>query len=321
MLLDQVASAAHVGQCRETEEVDLEQANRLAGFHRELRDLPQRHRTAFFAVVVGAGFGQAMQRQVFAERTVGDDHARRVSRSVAADALQFRRRVDHLLDFRHRVVHLLEFGVVLDVNFDRLLLRLGRDQADGLVDQRQIDIERAPHVADGGFRAQRPEGDDRRDFILAVLACRVVDHLAPAVVGVVEVDIGHTDTTGVEEALEQQVIFNRVDVGDAEAVSDDAARARTAHVPPDVGVAGELAQIPDDQEVGVEAHLLDDAQFVVQPLAQVGVVGIGCRSASRCPFPPARAGMIRGSDSPPARGRRAGDSPYGRGRSRTSRRL
>ena len=150
-------------------------------------------------------FGQAMQRNVFVQRLVGDDDARRVGRGVAADALKRGRRVDHGVNFGDRVVHRLEFGIVLDVLMHRLGLRLGRDQARRLIDQRQIDVERAPHVADGGFRAQRPEGDDRRDLILAVFARRVADHLGAAVVGEVHVNIGHTDATGVEEALEEQI--------------------------------------------------------------------------------------------------------------------
>ena len=119
----------------------------------------------------------------------------------------------------------MQFGIFFDVNLDWLGLRLGRDQARRLIDQRQIDVERASYVADGGFRAERPEGDDGGDFIFAVFARRVVDHFGAAVVGVVEVDVGHTDATGIEEALKQQVILNRVDVGDAEAVGGDAARA------------------------------------------------------------------------------------------------
>jgi len=38
-------------------------------------------------------------------------------------------------------------------------------------------------------------------------------------------------------------------------------------------VAGELAQVPHDQEIGVEAHLVDHAQFVVQPGTDHGIVG------------------------------------------------
>ena len=42
----------------------------------------------------------------------------------------------------------------------------------------------------------------------------------------------------------------------------------------DAMIAGEDAQVPDDEEVGIEAHRVDDAQLVVQPLADFGAVAI-----------------------------------------------
>ena len=63
----------------------------------------------------------------------------------------------------------------------------------------------------------------------AVALGRVLDHLA-AVAGVeVHVDVGHLLAARVEEPLEQQVVLDRVDVDDAQAVGD--ARARRAPPP------------------------------------------------------------------------------------------
>ena len=48
-----------------------------------------------------------------------------------------------------------------------------------------------------------------------------------------------------------------LDQGDIEAVGDDRAVAGAAGVVPDALLAGIAAQVPHDEEIGVEAHLVD----------------------------------------------------------------
>ena len=145
----------------------------------------------------------------------------------------------------------------------------------------------------------RPKVTICATWSLAVLLDRVADHLLALVVGEVQVEVGHGDAAGVEEALEDQVVLERVDAGDARAVGDERAGARAAHVPPDVAAAGKVAQVGHDQEVDVEAHLVDDravrvlcapapsgslALLAVEPrqpflgqVAQIGLVGEALR--------------------------------------------
>jgi hypothetical protein len=52
---------------------------------------------------------------------------------------------------------------------------------------------------------QRPEGDDLPDGVGAVLVADVLDDLAAALLAEVDVEVGHRDAFGIEEALEQQV--------------------------------------------------------------------------------------------------------------------
>ena len=63
-----------------------------------------------------------------------------------------------------------------------------------------------------------------------------------------------------------------LDQGDIQAVGHDRAGRRAAGVVPDALLAGVAAQVPDDQEIGVETHLVDDAQLVIQALAGFGQV-------------------------------------------------
>ena len=94
----------------------------------------------------------------------------------------------------------------------------------------------------------------------------------------------------VEEALEEQVVLERVDVGDAERVAHDGAGGRAAAGPHgDAVVLGELDVVPDDEEVGVEAHLADDAELEVEALAHLAPTARR-RSGARGPARTARAG-------------------------------
>ncbi len=87
----------------------------------------------------------------------------------------------------------------------------------------------------------------------------VFHHLRSAVIPEIQIDIRHGHTPGVEEPLEDQTVLDRVDKGDLQGISHDRAGGRTTGVVPDALFFGVLAQIPHDQEVSIEPHLVDDA--------------------------------------------------------------
>lgn len=253
------------------------------------------------AAEAGVTAGGAVEGDVFDERLVGDDDAGGVARGVAGDAFEAAGGVEKLFDHLFVFIFFEQFGgvefmvVVEDVvDFDRFTGD-SRDHAGEGVDIGEGDIEGAADVADGGAGAHGTEGDDLGDFFVAVAAHGVFDHEVADVIGVVEVDIGHGDAAGVEEAFEDEAVGDGVDAGDAEGVGDDGAGAGAADVPPDVvsfpfivavigvgvavffppfvGTGGEFAQVPDDEEVGFEAHAADDAEFMFEAGAELFVVG------------------------------------------------
>ena len=122
-----------------------------------------------------------------------------------------------------------------------------------------------PDVADDGLRLHRPERDDLRDVLAAVLARDVVDDLAAAALAEVDVDVGQRDALGVEEALEDQVELERIDVGDAQAVGDQAAGRRpAARADRNAPLARVADEVPDDQEVARVLHPLDHLDLVAR---------------------------------------------------------
>src|SRR5690606_34979604 len=83
----------------------------------------------------------------------------------------------------------------------------------------------------------------------------------------VDVEVGRGLPVQVEEALEIEVEFQGTDVRNAQAVADDAVGSTA---PPDVHKAhagAVLYDVPGDEKVGTEVHLVNDFQFFFHPLA------------------------------------------------------
>ena len=121
--------------------------------------------------------------------------------------------------------------------------------------------------------------------IAPVLVGHVPDDLVAAVVGEVDVHVGHGDPLGVQESLEQEAVTHGIDVRDPQTVGDERARRRA---PPrtdgDPGLPRVVDEVPDHQEVAGEAHLLDDGQLVAEPRLQ----GVARRGAVPLAQPVAR---------------------------------
>ena len=97
----------------------------------------------------------------------------------------------------------------------------------------------------------------------------VVDDALAPVHGEVDVHVRHRLAARVEHALEEEVVADRVDVGDLEAVRDErAGGGAAAGADADAVPLREGDEVPDDEEVVGEAHLADGLQLVLQSFAQ-----------------------------------------------------
>ena len=103
---------------------------------------------------------------------------------------------------------------------------------------------------------------------LAILLRHPVKHLSATCIIEVGINIGEGYTVGVEETLEQQVILQRIEVGDAEAVCyhrtcGTTATRTYAHAQL---LAGGANEVHHDEEVTRETHGLHDVQLEVDAL-------------------------------------------------------
>ena len=135
---------------------------------------------------------------------------------VAREAFERARQVDEVLDLLVFLVEALELGLLLERVVERDA-ELERNQLGDLVDEAVAHAEHAAHVAHHRLRGHGAVGDDLRDALAAVLLRDVFDDAVAAVHAEVDVEVGHRHAFGVQEALEQQVVVQRIEVGDAEA--------------------------------------------------------------------------------------------------------
>ena len=147
------------------------------------------------------------------------------------------------------LLHLLQDGVLFERLGERHVER-GRNRLGDAVGVGVRDVHDARHIAHDGAGLHRAERDDLRDVGAAVLVRDVLDDFSAAALAEVDVDVGQRHALRVQEALEDEVVLNRIDVGDPQAIGDEAARRRSAPRPHRNPALARVAdEIPRDQEV------------------------------------------------------------------------
>ncbi|MNM80078.1 hypothetical protein D3C81_920280 [compost metagenome] len=230
------------------------------------------HQTGSFNVVlVELGYQAVAGLVAIDRREVGqlgrcDNHTTGVLADVTHNALKLAR---HLPDFRSLLIDLDEVTQDLflfvgffqgHADFERNHLRQTIRQAIGLALHPR-------HIADHSFCRHGTEGDDLAYRVAAVLFGHVVDHAVATIHAEVDVEVGHGYPFRVEETFEQQVIFQRVEVGDLLYVGHQRPGTRsTARAHGYTVALGPLDKVHHDQEVTGEPHLDDDIQLEIQPV-------------------------------------------------------
>ena len=183
--------------------------------------------------------------QVLGERLFGDDDGRRVDTVLASQSLEALGHVDDPAGLLVGGVHLAQAlgrGVPVVEPLDAVETCPQRgvathdERRHGFGDPVADEIRVAEHpsgVAHRGPRLDGREGHDLRHPVRAVALGGVADHLAPVALVEVHVDVGHLLAPRVQEAFEEQVVADRVEIDDPEAVGDATPRGRAAaRVPP-----------------------------------------------------------------------------------------
>ena len=244
-----VQGIADHGQRAQAQKVHLQKAQPLDGAH---------------GILGGDDLVVALQGNILHHGLAGNQHARGMGGGVAGHAFQRHGHVDQALHLGLFLIHAVQQGRELQ----RLLQRHAQVEGHGLGHRVGVLIAHAQHpahVADDGLGRHGAEGDDLAHMIGAVLAGHIIDDLLTALVAEVHVDVGHGHALRVQEALEQQLILQRVQHGDAQGIRHDGACAAAAPwADHDALLLGVMDEIPHNKEVIHIAHAGNHAQLVVQ---------------------------------------------------------
>ena len=108
------------------------------------------------------------------------------------------------------------------------------------------------------------EGDrcaQQSHMVLAIFIENVLDDCVPILPREIEVEVRRAGPHRVEETLKVQVQLNGVDISDFQAVGHHAVGAATTPHMVEALFHGKLHNLPSDEEIGAEAHPLDDVQL------------------------------------------------------------
>ena len=161
--------------------------------------------------------------------------------SVPGHTLQLLCGIDQFAYALFSFVSGVQFWVLLERAFQRHIQGEGHHLGDA-VDLRIAHAHHAAHIAQHAARSHSAKGNDLRHVIRAIFIRHIGDHLASALVIEIDIQIGHGHALRVQKALEEQIVFQRVDARDIQGIRHDGARAAAA---PRAHQDAVLARVPD----------------------------------------------------------------------------
>ena len=221
-----------------------------------------------------AALGIELDGRIFGDALRRDHYAGGMHADVPGVAFDLAREVENLPRLRIVVIEFFEFGHVLQGAVDRnreALLAEG-NYLGYLVAERVGVAEGAGNVAHGCARHHGAECSDLHHVVSAVFLPRIFDELVAAIVGNVHIDVRRARALGIEEALERQVEFHRVDRCDATDVGDHRACGGATRVGVNPLSPRVMQKVGDDEKVRRISFLLDDFELVVDALSELGAV-------------------------------------------------
>ncbi len=185
---------------------------------------------------------------------------------VTGHPFQLARHIDQRSDFFIRLVNFRQ----LRLGFKRLCqrhARVWRHQFRYTIDKTVRMAQNTANVANHCFRRHGSEGDDLRYRFTAIHLSDVIDNLVAFFHTEIDIEVRHGNTFGVEEAFEQQVEFQRIEIGDLQRISHQRSCARSTTWPYRHAVVFRpLDKFHYDQEVTRKAHLVDHLELNIQTL-------------------------------------------------------
>ena len=186
---------------------------------------------------------------------------------MAGEALDLFSGLDQLRHLRIVLAHGAKLPIRLQRFFDGHVQLIG-NKLGNRINLRVGKPHGSADISDGAPRQHGAEGDNLCHMIGAVLAHHIVNDLRTALVAEIDIEIRHGNALRIEEALKQQVILHRVDIGDADAVGGNTARTGATPRSDRYAVAfGIMNKIVDNEIVFDIPHTADGGKLIFQSVA------------------------------------------------------
>jgi len=267
VFMDSRAGITDYGQGAVAENIHLDQPHLLGLVLLPLNDHDLTHICGDSSALHGNCTGEVqnlfggLQGDIALQPIRGDHHAAAVKREMAGKSADSFRQGDDLrpglVQFRpledrmgaEHLRHARRLPVAGQLFGDRTDLAVGNSVHLGDLAHRRADLETVM-VGDHG------------DAAPAVGAKEIVEHIVPLIPGKIDIDIGGIAAAGIEEPFEKEIVADRVDVGDAEAVADQAGGSRAAPA----GARRLPDRIGNDEEIRRKSFVIDQIQLKLHAL-------------------------------------------------------
>ena len=199
---------------------------------------------------------------MIAHGVAADDSCARMHTFTAHMALDGLRGVYNALNVFFGIVGFFQVGVCFERSIDGDAQLAADKFADAVTHGIGV-VQNTCSIAHSVLRLQLAERDNARNMIFAVEFANMLDNVLTMLIVEVDVDIGHLNTFGVEEAFEHQAVLDRVEVSDTHSVRAKRSCCRTTTGTYADAIFTSPADILlNDKEVSGEALLNDDVGFV-----------------------------------------------------------
>ena len=197
----------------------------------------------------------------------GNHHSRRMGGSISWQPFQFSSNVNEPLHLWPGFIHGPQVSHTLKslVNGNMELVRY---KLDNLGHFSEGHAQHPSHITKSTLGSHSAKGSYLGHMVIAIALLDIIYDFFPANIAEVHIYIRHGDTFRIQEALKKQIMLQRVQICNTKNISHYAACCRTtpwAHG--NTLLTGMIDEIPDNEEVAVIAHAVDDIQLIFQTLA------------------------------------------------------
>ena len=259
--LNKFAGNFQNGQRGQAQKVKLHQPD---GFHVVFVVLADRRLTARL-LVQGAKIRQLAR---------GNQHATSVHAHVARQAFELLGQIQQGFDFFFLSQTLSQNRLFFQStrNGDVLPRLVGNELADAIA-KGVAHVQHSAHVPNGCAGGHGAKRGNLAHRFFAVFVFDVVNHAVAVGLAKVNIKVGHGHPLGVQKALKQKLVFQRVKVGDLEGISHQRACPRAAARPHGATVLfGPVDEVTHNQKVAWEPHIQNGVDFKFQTLHIAGAL-------------------------------------------------